>query len=74
MGRIIVEYNPPLLVISQKLIKDNITPSMTSNDNTSHQYDIDMIAECLQANNLQIDYDIVDTLRNDGVNYIEISE
>ena len=72
MGRILIEYNPTLSIASQNLIKDNITASMTSNDDSSNQYDIDMVAECLTENNFQVDLTLIDQLRNEGVNYIEI--
>jgi hypothetical protein len=72
MGRILIEYNPTLSIASQNLIKDNITASMTSNDDSSNQYDIDMVAECLTENNFQVDLTLIEQLRNEGVNYIEI--
>ena len=72
MGRILIEYNPTLSIASQNIIKDNITASMTSNDDSSNQYDIDMVAECLTENNFQVDLTLIDQLRNEGVNYIEI--
>ena len=71
MSRIIIEYNPQLSVITQKLIEANITPSMSSNDESSHQYDIDMVAELLEENNRIDDLTIINQYREDDVNYIE---
>ena len=71
MSRILIEYNPTLTAIGQKAIEDNITPSMTSNDGSSNQYEIDMVAECLKANKLIGDLTEIDKLRGEGVSYIE---
>ena len=84
MSRIIVEYNPPISVKTQYLIKNEITPSMISNDETSGQYDISMVKEMLQETleglieqkmedfGLPNDIKIVDELIELGVDYIEI--
>lgn len=71
MSRIIIEYNPPLSAIGTKTIEDNITASMTSNDSSSNQYDIDMVAECLEENNLIDDLSLINQFREEGVHYIE---
>ena len=71
MSRIVIEYNPPLSAIGTKTIEDNITPSMTSNDSSSNQYDIDMVAECLEENNLIDDLSLINQFREEGVHYIE---
>ena len=47
MSRIIVEYNPPLSVRVQKVIRNEVSASMVSNDETSCQYDISMVAQKL---------------------------
>ena len=71
MSRIIIEYNPNLTVIAQHTIEKFITPSMTSNDGSSNQYDIDMVAETLEENKLIEDLSLVNQLREENVNYIE---
>lgn len=71
MGRIIVEYNPNLSAIGIKTIEEFITPSMTSNDGSSNQYDIDMVAESLEENNLIDDLSLINQFREEGVHYIE---
>jgi hypothetical protein len=71
MGRIIVEYNPNLSAIGVKTIEEVITPSMTSNDGSSNQYDIDMVAESLEENNLIDDLSLINQFREEGVHYIE---
>jgi len=72
MVRIIVEYNPPISVKTQYLIKNEITPSMISNDETSGQYDINMVSEKLEYHELEDDLKIIDELIEQGVDYIEI--
>jgi hypothetical protein len=72
MSRIIVEYNPPISVKTQYLIKNEITPSMISNDESSGQYEIDFVREKLVDNELEDDIKIIDELIEQGVHYIEI--
>jgi len=71
MGRIIIEYRPDLSIITEKLIKENITPSMISNDESSCQYDINMIAKLLYEYDNE-DLSIVEKLIKEGINYLEI--
>lgn len=71
MSRIIIEYNPNLTAIAQQTIEEFVTPSMTSNDDSSNQYDIDMVAETLEENKLIKDLSLVNQLREENVNYIE---
>lgn len=71
MSRIIVEYNPTISVESQKLIRDNITPSMVSNDETSCQYDISMVADLILDFDHTKDVHYINDLINEGVHYIE---
>jgi hypothetical protein len=71
MSRIIIEYNPNLTAIAQQTIEKFVTPSMTSNDESSNQYDIDMVAETLKENKLIKDLSLVNQLREENVNYIE---
>jgi hypothetical protein len=71
MSRIVIEYNPPLSVDSQKLIRDNVTPSMISNDEASCQYEISMVADILLEFEHTNDVHMVNDLINEGVSYIE---
>lgn len=71
MGRVIVEYNPPLTIESQRLIRNNITPSMISNDETSSQYEISMVADILLEHEFMHDVHKVNNLIIEGVDYIE---
>jgi hypothetical protein len=71
MSRILIEYNPPLSMVAQKLIRDNITESMRSNDETSAQYDIDMVAELLEEYDEYEDLELINKFREEGVHYIE---
>jgi hypothetical protein len=71
MSRIIVEYNPTISVESQKLIRDNVTPSMVSNDETSCQYEISMVADLLLEYEHTKDVHQINDLINEGVHYIE---
>jgi hypothetical protein len=72
MARLIVEYNPPISVKTQYLIKNEITPSMISNDETSGQYDVSTVKEKLEYHELDDDLKIIDELIKEGVHYIEI--
>lgn len=74
MSRIVIEYNPPLSIDSQKLIRKEITHSMISNDETSCQYEINMVADLLLAQEEmanQKDLHMINDLIIDGVSYIE---
>ena len=81
MSRIVVEYNPPLSKVVEKIIRNEVSPSMVSNDETSCQYDISMVAECLDDNietlvfneveNIEDDLKLINQLIEEGVHYIE---
>lgn len=79
MGRIVVEYNPPLTKVVEKIIRNEVTPSMISNDETSCQYDITMVIDCLEevVNQGLEEVDVTNDLNNirvfeeEGVHYIE---
>ena len=71
MSRIIIEYNPNLTAIAIHTIEKFVTPSMTSNDESSNQYDIDMVAETLEENKLIKDLSLINQLREENVNYVE---
>lgn len=79
MSRIIIEYNPPLTKVVEKIIRNEVTPSMISNDETSCQYDITMVIDCLEEVVQQglEEVDVTNDLNNirvfeeEGVHYIE---
>lgn len=73
MSRLVVEYFPPISMGAKKVISDDVTPSMISNDETSCQYEID---QCLTAlayydEIYQEDIDLVNKFINEGVHYLE---
>jgi hypothetical protein len=74
--RIIVEYNPSISKHAKRSIFSNITPSMSSNDEDSHQYPIDFVVEVLEQENedelFNKDIEILNELIQEGVQYIEI--
>lgn len=69
MSKIIVEYMPLISAKAQKLIKSHVTPSMIAGDESTSQYDIDMVKECLEEYNLTADLQMIRSLK---VHYIEI--
>ena len=72
--RIIVEYNPPISMETQKLIRREVTPSMISDDETSGQYEISQVADAIEGlDDLgnQKDLLLINDLINEGVHYIE---
>ena len=74
MSRVIVEYNPELSNSTEKLIKDNITPSMISHDETTCQYEISMVADIVEAQGEMTnskDLFLINDLIIQGVHYIE---
>ena len=74
MSRFIVEYNPPISAETQKLIRNEVTHSMISNDETSFQYEISQVADAIEAlDDLgnQKDLLLINDLINEGVNFIE---
>lgn len=79
MSRIIIEYNPPLTKVVEKIIRNEVTPSMISNDETSCQYDITMVIDCLEEVVQQglEEVDVTNDLNNirvfeeEGVHYLE---
>jgi hypothetical protein len=71
MARILVEYNPPISIESQKLIRNKVTESMRSNDETSCQYAIDMVAILLKERDMYDDINVIHKLITEGVDYIE---
>jgi hypothetical protein len=79
MSRIVIEYNPPLSMVVQKIIRNEVSPSMISNDETSCQYDISMVAECLnevfdqglEEVEVETDLKLINQFMDEGVHYIE---
>ena len=74
MSRIVVEYNPPISHDTQKVIREEVTPIMVSNDETSCQYEISAVADVLidleKLGNTK-DLFLINDLINQGVHYIE---
>lgn len=75
MARIIVEYNPGISKEAQKLIREEITPSMVSNDETSGQYEISEVEITLTKFLDELDGEpdllLIRKFVNEGVHYIE---
>ncbi len=79
MSRVIVEYQPPLSVRVQKVIRNEVTPSMVSNDETSCQYEISFTKDCLddiveqgmQDFDLTDDLKLINQLIEEGVHFLE---
>jgi hypothetical protein len=71
MARILVEYNPPISIEAQQLIRNKVTESMRSNDETSCQYAIDMVAILLKERDMYDDINVIHKLITEGVDYIE---
>jgi hypothetical protein len=76
MSRIIIEYNPELSLKAQKIIQDEVSPSMVSNDEDSCQYEISMVSECLhdlfyQGVRIKSDLKLITKLIDEGVSFIE---
>lgn len=69
--RIIVEYCPNISKKAERIIRDNITPSMISNDETSCQYEITMCLEELIEDVHVEDFKTISSLMDEGVSYIE---
>lgn len=74
--RFSVEYNPSISKHAQRFIGLNITPSMSSNDQDSHQYPIDFVLESLEEDNqdgvFNKDIKYLKGLLEEEVAYIEI--
>ena len=74
--RIIVEYNPSISKHAKRSVFSNITPSMSSNDEDSHQYPIGLVVEVLEGENeedlFKKDIELLNELMKEGVHYIEI--
>jgi hypothetical protein len=74
MARVVVEYNPAISEETQNLIRRGITPSMVSNDETSCQYEISMVADIVEAQGEMTnnkDLFLINDLINEGVHFVE---
>ena len=71
MSRIVVEYNPPLSRVAQKIIREDVTPSMISNDETSCQYAIEQCIDALDEDLNEEDFVLLTELEGEGVHYVE---
>ena len=71
MSRIIIEYNPEVSLKAQKIIQDEVSPSMISNDESSCQYQISVVSHQLLVHGQTDDAYLIHELINDGVHYIE---
>lgn len=74
--RFSVEYNPSISKNAERLIRAEITPSMTSEDGDSSQYPIDFVLESLEEDNqdgvFNQDIAYLKQLSDEDVAYIEI--
>ena len=74
--RFSVEYNPSISKNAERHIREEITPSMTSEDGDSSQYPIDFVLESLEAENqdevFNQDIAYLKQLSEEDVAYIEI--
>jgi hypothetical protein len=72
MSRIVIEYCPLLSEEANVIIESNLTASMVSNDDTTKQYEIEMVRELLVEYDYFVDIEVITKLITEGVNYIEI--
>lgn len=74
--RFTVEYNPSISRHAERLIKAEITPSMTSNDGESYQFPIDFCIDTLTNDNqdevFTQDIKYLAELLDDDVTFIEM--
>lgn len=74
--RFSVEYNPSISKNAERLIRAEITPSMTSEDGDSSQFPIDFVLESLEEDNqdgvFTKDIEYLKNLLDEDVAYIEI--
>jgi hypothetical protein len=72
MSRIIIEYNPTITKLGEKIIRDNVSPSMVSNDESSCQYEISIVANVLSDHGCIDDLIYINNLIIDDVDFIEL--
>lgn len=75
MSIFILKYNPQISEETKKLIRNEVTPSMVSNDETSCQYEIGAVAKVLEElDDLANEKDLLlinSLIVNDLVDFIE---
>jgi hypothetical protein len=72
MSKIVIEYDPILSYVGRQTIMYSVTPSMTSTDGSTSQYEITQCIEALQEQEMLDDMQVVISLMNDNVNYLEL--
>jgi hypothetical protein len=72
MSKIVIEYDPILSYVGRQTIMYSVTPSMTSTDGTTSQYEITQCIEALQEQEMLDDMQVVISLMNDNVNFLEL--
>jgi hypothetical protein len=72
MNKFIVEYCPNISEKAEKIIIENITPSMSSIDGDSHQYCLDFIISDILNDLPKEDQDTILILKSENVDYIEM--
>jgi len=72
MSKIVIEYDPKMSYVGKQLVIDSVVPSMTSTDGTTSQYEITQCIEALQEQEMLDDMQVVVSLMNDNVNYLEL--
>jgi hypothetical protein len=72
MSRIVIEYDPILSYVGRQTIMYSVTPSMTSTDGSTSQYEITQCIEALQEQEMLDDMQVVISLMNDNVNFLEL--
>lgn len=72
MSRVIVEYNPEISMKAKLFIRETVSPSMVSMDESTSQYAIDMCYETLQESDICFkDQEMIASLANENVHYLE---
>jgi hypothetical protein len=72
MSKIVIEYDPILSYVGRQTIMYSVTPSMTSTDGSTSQYEITQCIEALQEQEMLDDMQVVVSLMNDNVNFLEL--
>lgn len=74
MSRILIEYLPPISEKGMEIIQENISPSMTSSDGESNQYDLDIVLKDIGHELPHNDQEYLGGIHNEDVpvEYIEM--
>ena len=72
MSKIVIEYDPKISYAGRQAIEYQVSPSMTSTDGTTSQYEITQCIEALQEQEMLDDMQVVVSLMNDNVNFLEL--